>query len=98
MNEGITVASTEKILTLFKKRKSIIHVLKESSTNEKGRKTGQIQTQTYASLTFTSKLFQAVFSQDNVTKEEYSIRDLRTDIDFAHFIVTSTFDSLKYVR
>lgn len=98
MNEGITVQSTEKILSLFKKRKSIIAVLKESSTNERGRKISQVHTQTYVSLKFTSKIFQAVFNNET-PKEEFSacIRDLRSDIDFAHFIVSSTFDSLKYV-
>jgi hypothetical protein len=98
LNEGISVLSTEKILTLFKQRKALLNTLKESSTNERGRKVSQVNTQTFVSLKFASKIFQAAFSSDQ-PKEEFSacIRDLRSDIDFAHFIVTSTFDSLKFV-
>ncbi|KAI8076645.1 FANCI solenoid 4-domain-containing protein, partial [Gilbertella persicaria] len=92
MTHGMTAQSTETLLSLFKKRKLLFNVLKDSSTNEKGKKNTQLVISSCVSLEFTSKLFQAVFTQDKTDV----VRDLRSDIDFAHFIITSTFDSLKF--
>ncbi|OBZ87914.1 Fanconi anemia group I [Choanephora cucurbitarum] len=63
-----------------------------SSEHEGRKKNNQIHTPTCSSLEFFSKIFQAIFAQGD---PEGSTRDLRSDIDFAHFIITSTFDSLK---
>ncbi|KAI8371281.1 FANCI solenoid 4-domain-containing protein [Choanephora cucurbitarum] len=93
MTLGATSDATETILNLFRKRKSILNILKENSTNEKGKKNNQIHAPTCSSLEFFSKIFQAIFTQDD---PEGSTRDLRSDIDFVHFIITSTFDSLKF--
>ncbi|KAI9477713.1 MAG: FANCI solenoid 4-domain-containing protein [Benjaminiella poitrasii] len=93
---GITRESCENILNLFKKRKVLIGVLKDASTKEKSRKNASITSQPCISLRFVSKIFQAVFSLDSTSEGMIeSTRDLRSDIDFAHFIITRACDSLR---
>ncbi|KAI7907431.1 FANCI solenoid 4-domain-containing protein [Cokeromyces recurvatus] len=90
LNYGITHDSSEKLLALFKKRKILIGILKDISTNEKGKKNTNFTVKSSISLGFASKIFQAVFSSNDEI-----MHSLRSDIDFAHFIVTNTCNSLK---
>jgi Fanconi anemia group I protein len=91
---GLTAKSSEMLLNLFKKRKAFLGLL-SNSTNEKGRKGSHINNRSCVNMEFMSSLFLTVFSKD-VPKEP--TRDLRSDIEFVQFIVSSTCDSLKAVR
>lgn len=87
------------LLTLFKKRTALVGILKDASTTEKGRKNTNIANTSCVSLEFTSKMFQSIFStKDTKDENESSKRNIRSNLDFAHFLVTSTCDSLKNVK
>ncbi|KAI8988263.1 FANCI solenoid 4-domain-containing protein [Mycotypha africana] len=96
LTHGITVQSSETLLTLFKKRSSLITRLKDSATNEKGKKITNVAEQTHVSLEFTSNIIQSMFIPSQI-KAEYThcIRDLKANIDFTHFLITSTSNSLR---
>ncbi|CAO0793414.1 unnamed protein product [Mucor circinelloides] len=96
LTNDITVQSSEALLTLFKKRMALVGILKETSTTEKGRKLTNINRMSCVSLEFTSKMFQSIFSsKDTKDENESSKRDIRSNLEFANFLVTSTCDSLK---
>ncbi|KAI8643310.1 FANCI solenoid 4-domain-containing protein [Parasitella parasitica] len=96
LTNDITTQSSEILLTLFKKRTALFSKIKDSSTNEKGRKNTNIAQTSCVSLEFTSKMFQSIFStKDTKEENEGSKRDIRSNLDFANFLVTSTCDSLK---
>ncbi|GAN03661.1 Fanconi anemia group I protein [Mucor ambiguus] len=96
LTNDITVQSSEILLTLFKKRTGLVGLLKEVSTAEKGRKVTHINHTSCVSLEFTSKMFQSIFSaKDTKDENEGSKRDIRSNLEFANFLVTSTYESLK---
>lgn len=97
LENGITDESSRLLLTLFKKRRTLMSNLKEMSTNEKGRKNVTGAEQSCVSLSFASGILKSVFPPTK-TEQTDAIRDLRADIDFAQFIVTSTCDSIKLVN
>ncbi|CEP15833.1 hypothetical protein [Parasitella parasitica] len=92
----ITTQSSETLLTLFKKRSALVNKLKDSSTNEKGKKNTNFTQTSCVSLEFTSKMFQSIFSMKDTKEEnESSKRDIRSNLEFANFLVISASDSLK---
>ncbi|KAL9554015.1 hypothetical protein MBANPS3_002999 [Mucor bainieri] len=99
LTNDITVQSSEILLTLFKKRMGLVGILKEAATTEKGRKLTHINHTSCVSLEFTSKMFQSIFSAKDAKaakdENEASKRDIRSNLDFASFLVTSTYESLK---
>lgn len=46
-------------------------------------------------LTFAVRIFKKLFADENSMSEP--LRNLRSNIDFVHFVVASTGDSLKFV-
>jgi hypothetical protein len=96
LENGITDESSRLLLTLFKKRKALINNLKDVSTNEKGRKNVTLADHSCVSLCFASGVLESVFPIAK-TEQSDAVRDLRSDIDFAQFIVTNTCNSLKLV-
>lgn len=72
----------------------MISNLKDVSTNEKGRKNITVADRSCVSLSFSSGILESVFPLTK-TEQSNATRDLRSDIDFAQFIVTSTCDGLK---
>ncbi|KAG0167084.1 hypothetical protein DFQ28_006686 [Apophysomyces sp. BC1034] len=93
VSRGNSVESFEIILNLFKKRKNIINLLRENSTNAKGRKIFVSQPHsTQFTLSFLTDITQTMFLQGDI---QTPARSLRSDIDFIHYIVSSTQTCLK---
>lgn len=93
---GVTAESSEMLLTLFKKRKEFLCLL-SSSTTEKGRK-ASLNVRPCVNMEFMSSLFLTVFSKD-ISKEEPAAPtcELRKEMEFVQFIVSSGCDGLKSV-
>lgn len=81
---------SEIILSLFKKRKQLISLL--SSTADKGKKALNM-CRPITNLESAVKIFKQLFTEEDMPEP---MRDLRSDIDFVHFIVAGTSDSLKF--
>lgn len=86
----INADSSEIILSLFKKRKQLISLL--SSTADKGKKALNM-CRPITNLESAVKIFKQLFTEEDMPEP---MRDLRSDIDFVHFIVAGTSDSLKF--
>ncbi|KAF7730861.1 hypothetical protein EC973_001379 [Apophysomyces ossiformis] len=87
-SRGDSVESFEAILNLFKKRKNIMNLLRDHSTNAKGRKISiPHATTTLFTLSFLTTITQTMFLQGDMQTPS---RTLRSDIDFIHYIVSST--------
>ncbi|KAI8086670.1 FANCI solenoid 4-domain-containing protein [Halteromyces radiatus] len=87
ITQGDTVESCQVIITLFKKRKTLLTLIKENSSKDKGRKLSSLGTSSLLSLEFTAKITKALFLQGD---RQSPILMLRSDIDFLHYIVSIT--------
>lgn len=91
MNE-MNADTSEVILNLFKKRKDLMDLL--SSTSDRSKKTLNANKPS-SSLKFITKVFKDLFANENNLSEP--LRNLKSNIEFVHFVVISTGDSLKFV-
>ncbi|CAO3580777.1 unnamed protein product [Absidia cylindrospora] len=87
ISEGDSVESCQTILTLFKKRKALLGLLKENVSKDKGRKLSSIGSSSLLSLEFSAKISQALFLH---TERQSPLLTLRSDIGFMHYIVSVT--------
>ncbi|KAG1308712.1 hypothetical protein G6F64_005845 [Rhizopus arrhizus] len=87
----IEADSSEIILNLFKRRKELLGLL--SFTPDKGKKALSMY-RPITDLTFAVRIFKKLFADENSMSEP--LRNLRSNIDFVHFVVASTGDSLKF--
>ncbi|ORZ10530.1 FANCI solenoid 4-domain-containing protein [Absidia repens] len=87
ISDGDSVESCQTILTLFKKRKALLGLLKENTSKDKGRKLSSIGSSSLLSLEFSAKISQALFLH---TDRQSPLLTLRSDIGFMHYIVSVT--------
>ncbi|GAA5807873.1 hypothetical protein MFLAVUS_001253 [Mucor flavus] len=92
---GLTKNSSEVLVTLYKKRKELVGLL-NNSTNEKGKKNTSLNIQSCVSFQFISKLFLDVFGKDLKDDIDTPAFEIRREIDFVQFIVSSTCESLRF--
>lgn len=88
----VNADTSEVILKLFKKRKDLMCLL--SSTPDRSKKTLNTNKPS-SSLLFITKVFKDLFAGENNLSEP--LRNLKSDIEFVHFVIISTGDSLKFV-
>lgn len=91
MNE-MNADISEAILNLFKKRKDLTGLL--SSAPDRSKKILNANKPS-SSLKFITKVFKDLFANEDNLSEP--LRNLKTNLEFVHFVVISTGDSLKFV-
>ncbi|KAI9499698.1 FANCI solenoid 4-domain-containing protein [Zychaea mexicana] len=88
-----SLESFQTILNLFKKRMDAAALLKEGSSNDKGRKSVAVQAEySVSSLDFLTDVTRRMFTEGSVQRP---IRALRGDIGYVQYIVLSIQTALK---